>query len=184
MNHERKAPLLIFLLLLFFQSCINEKKYSKDAESIFVKNIIGEKIIFSKSIKQIENEDSFVLNKQSKYNVITYYDGDCGVCYLQLSKWSEFIKSLKRINNDISFKYILSGNSKAVVKANLEEINFDLVNVYYDEKNEFVNKYPFLVDKRYENSSILIEKNNKIVYIGNPTVSNDILNKYIELLEN
>lgn len=77
----------------------------------------------------------------------------------------------------------MSGDSNAVLKANLEEINFPLINAYHDKNDEFGMKYNFLLNESYTNSSMLLDKNDKILCIGNPIDSNGDMNKYIELMK-
>ena len=85
-------------------------------------------------------------------------------------KWNKIIEDFRKLNRNVSFKFILSGNSSAVVKANLENIGFSLNNVYHDEKDEFGEKYSFLLEKGYTHSAMLLDENNKILQIGNPSI--------------
>lgn len=172
---------VILLIILLVYSCKNNEETGKAFKhnDNINKNWVGKNIIFPKSLVKFKYLNP---NKKSKLSLIVYYNGDCGVCYLQLLKWNKIIENFRKLNRDISFKFILSGNSSAVVKANLEKIGFSLDDVYHDEKDEFGEKYSFLLDKGYIHSAMLLDENNKILYIGNPSILETTEKKYIELL--
>lgn len=176
-----KIKVTLFLILLVF-SCKNNEETSESFKlnENVNENWAGKNIIFPKSLVKFNYK---IANEKHKFNLIIYYNGNCGVCYLQLLKWNNIIEDFKKLNQNISFKFILSGNSSSVVKANLENIRFSLEDVYHDEKEEFGEKYEFLLDKEYINSSMLLDENNKILYIGNPSISETAEKKYIELLK-
>jgi hypothetical protein len=168
---------VLFLIILFFHSCKDSKKNESHIEYKNNENWVGTNITFPKSLTKFEHEN---LNKKSKFNIIVYYNGDCGICYLQLLKWNKIIEDFRKLKSDISFKFILSGNSSAVLKANLDNIGFSLKDVYHDENDEFGEKYSFLLDKEYIHSSMLLDKNNVVLYIGNPTISKTDKDKYLQ----
>lgn len=180
---NNKIKTLIVLILFFYSCKQNEIRKNKYDQQLVSRNEkwVGQKILFSKSLKPF---DSQKLKKQydTKFTIVTYYDGSCSFCFFQLMKWVEAEKTLSIY--DVSFIYILAGLNITVLEINLEKIKFPLKDVFHDSKDEFGGKYNFLLEKGYVNSSILLNQNNKVLYIGNPTISEDDKNKFIELMKN
>ncbi|MFL1011694.1 MULTISPECIES: hypothetical protein [Flavobacteriaceae] len=172
---------VLLLIYIFINSCngLREKKENtSNAKEVVV---LGSILNSYQSIKPLAvSNDSSGLEK--KYRIVAYYNGDCGVCYLQLFKWKKMVQ--KFASFDVDFKFILSGNSSAVIKANLEEIGFPLEVVYHDQKDEFGKAHTFFLDRGYKNSAVLLNKKGEILLIGNPTISTDIMNNYLKFLKN
>lgn len=181
-----KIMIKLVFIILFLLSCNqnNSNQFLNKKVNLEIEEEIGEKVFFPKSVMKLLKEDKTSnLQTQNKFTIVAYYNGSCSACYLQLSRWIKTLENLKKTNLNVDFKFILSGDSNAVLKANLEEINFPLINAYHDKNDEFGMKYNFLLNESYTNSSMLLDKNDKILCIGNPIDSNGDMNKYIELMK-
>lgn len=123
-------------------------------------------------------------NAPAKYTIIAFYDGSCSMCYIELKKWEETMHNYKKLGLDnVAFKFILSGNSRGVVDYYLTELGFPTDLVYYDSKDEFNTQYPFLKEPRYKYSSILLDKNFNVLFIGNPTISKVDNDRFLTLIK-
>lgn len=144
---------------------------------------VGKKVYFFKSIKALKSDKIIKDNNNSKFTIVSYYDGNCSFCFLELAKWSKKMNALN-INNNVSFKFILPSDNITSLNINLENIEFPKQLVYHDSKREFGDTYTFLSEKGYKNASILLNQNNEILHIGNPTISKIALKTYLETIKN
>ncbi len=177
-----------FLIFAFLLSSCNQDKIKKtpktEREKILKTEIkknlewIGQDVLFPESITPFKPNNKEITKK---YTLIAYYDGNCSYCYKQLLKWIQMIKVYDVY--DISFKFILSGYNGSLLKANLENIKFPLNIAYHDTKNEFSKKYHFLLDSNYTNSCMLVDNKNTILFIGNPTISEDDKSNFIKFIK-
>lgn len=173
-----------FLIFILFFSCNKKEQTVEIKNNIYSEDVNyewkGKKIFYPKSVHPIIDKKEM----KHQFSIVVYYDGGCSVCYIQLLDWIKCIKDIEGINNDIQFKFILSGYTKKLLEINLRKINFPLEKVFFDSKNDFISKYSFFLDKGYENSTILLDKSDKILLIGNPMISENMMKKYIELIKN
>lgn len=168
--------ILVVTVFCCFSSC---KHRNQKANDNFQKPKTDIKIDFPQSLTNL----SFNSKKEkTKFTIVVYYDGNCATCYFQLLKWRDFIEKNKKNHLQTQFKFILSSYSIAVLKANLEDINFPLENVYHDKNDDFINKYEFLLNDDYTNSSMLLDEFHRVLYIGNPTISKTDKDKFIKLI--
>lgn len=173
----------ISLLSFYFFSC-KENTKNKEKTEVNAVNMVwkGKKIIFPSSLKRLS--DSLQKPKNNKYTIVAFYDGHCSICYSELNKWKTVMKDYKKRNfNNVNFKFILSGNNKPDVEFNLINMNFPLHQVLYDSKEEFNGNYKFTTEYRYKYSSMLLNENNIILYVGNPTNSEKDENEFIKRIK-
>lgn len=129
--------------------------------------LIGKEIILPELVPLQTKYSTSGLNK-SEFTILVYYDGNCSGCFLQLSKWVEMSKILNRANSNINYKFVLWGANEPLIKYNLNEFNIYLDDIYFDEMKYFGENYSFLLEPNYLFSCILLNKNNRILQIGNP----------------
>lgn len=176
-----KYFLFLIIGVNLFQSCNNaERKPPYKDLSNFELMKKGDQVVVPKSVIKLIDSANHVDVK--KYSIIVFYDGHCSVCYFELNKWMALMSDLdeKGINN-YRIKFILSGDNDAIIKFNLKKIGFSLDKVYYDSRDEFITKYSFLKSPNYVYSSMLMDSNERILLIGNPTNSPEIKSMFIEL---
>ena len=173
----------ILLLNISFFSC-NEKKINKDESVInsINKKWIGKQIVIPPSVLPF----AVTLSKKAptKYTIIAFYDGNCSMCYIELKKWKKTMSDSKELGfNNVTFKFILSGNSKSVVDYHLTELGFPIDLAFYDSKDEFNTQFPFLKEPGYKYSSILLDEKEKVLFIGNPTISDVDNDRFLTLIK-
>lgn len=176
--------LLFFLLLsLIMIACKGDK--SENREKIpqindflkFPRNMPV--YILSKGHKGIEDIDI-----SDKYKIVLYVDSfECTTCYLKLYLWNELIK---QANNDLKDKidfyfFIQPSKSSQVLYYLIKRDNFNYP-IYLDNKNEFakINDFP----KELRTICFLLDNENKIKGLGDPTVDLIIWDKYKQVVNN
>lgn len=148
------------------------------------KEWVGKKIMLPNTILQIGKiVDS--KKKLSKYKIVGFYDGHCSMCYAQLAKWNKVMENYRNEGLDnVSFMFVFSGNSKGYVEYSINQIGFPLNFVSFDSKDVFITKYPFVLESGYKYSSILLDKNDKVLFVGNPTISNEDYKMFLNIIKN
>lgn len=157
--------LSLFLLI----ACNNGVRQGSEADVI--KRLIGKELTFTDNLlpETIEKETpfSFELFRRKPLKIATIINLDCGLCIESLNRWEEYVK-----NKDITFILIVGGNDFEFFKAlkNNESQTFE--NIFHDKNNvfEMTNKIPR--ESRFR--TFLIDKDNKILLIGNPLFNESI----------
>lgn len=159
-----------FILLLCSSGCKRDKNFPMDHQI----SVISE--------NNLEKIDS-TLSPEKNYTIMVYYDGNCSSCYKELAKWKVLEQEFKEKFLDVEFKYVLSAYNKAILKDYLNQIKFSTDKVFYDVNEKFIKEYPFFYDADYIHSSALLDNNNVILEIGNPTNSIGDKNQFISRMD-
>lgn len=152
--------IICFSILLF--SCNTEKR---KIESV-VKEWIGKEIKFPLSINSTKQDSlwGLIINKDIK--VLTIVDSNsCTECRLKLYDWKKYIEETDSINTEIAFIFVVNTKNYSIVDTIKKKNNFNYPIFYdYNNKLEKLNRFP----KNPNYQTFLLNKNNKVVLIGNP----------------
>ena len=172
-------PISVFLLFSCRQPKQNQIERTPDSVNAKWR---GKKISLPQSLEKIDSNNQNSVSENSEYSIIAYYDGNCNKCYAELKKWPKIIDEFKNENLNVNLKYILAGFNKALLKSYLEQANIPLQDFYYDYNDSVLLKYSFLTDPGYIHSAMLLNSNDEIVFIGNPTISKEDKRRYHKLM--
>lgn len=173
------------MLLIFINSIIScefNKKTSLETEG---KRVLGEKLVLSDSIEVFKpfsnyKKDSLSISK-SKFKIYSHINASCGSCIDQVESW-----------NNLSIDF--NEYQVPIVLICTTYDNFNLFRYMCDSGKIKGFIYPFFLEKRAvyelnefnEESShfqtVLTDENNTILAIGNPVLSKEVYNKYMELI--
>lgn len=108
----------------------------------------------------------------------------CTSCKLKIEKWMEFIKEFKPIIGDkIEYLFIFHPQKTGVksLKAELYTNNF-LTPVCFDLKDELnkINNFP----QSFDFQTFLLDKENRVLVVGNPVNNTAIRELYLDILLN
>jgi len=171
-----------FVIIIFLFSILSCKYYNAKKNIDSLKNTeiqLPEKVIFIYDNK-IYTYDTFNLIN-SKYKILTYISGGCHACYININRWKSLIDSLKLYGIPVLF-YISVDDINYFKKILYPEIKFkypfivDTLNLFY-MKNKLYN---------YDNFhfyTFMVDKNNKIILIGNPAMSVRVKNLYFKTIK-
>lgn len=173
--------ILIFLCSLQHLSC-SKKVQEKTTEELFRQWERKEVFFPSAPIFAIhgKNEISYKI-PSTEYKIIHYIDSTNYISYKeQLNEWNEFIEKLNKMSKgEVSCLFFLHFSQERELKIALKEGNFNLP-VFLDESNEFnrLNKFP--THKSFQ--TILLNKENRMIAIGNPISNPKIKELYLNLI--
>lgn len=166
---------VLSLALFLFTTCKVDNK--KSASSITNK-WDGKEIYFPKKIvftSLLKDTTSFEFS-QFKMKVLTYADTtDCMGCKLQLNKWNEFMATVKSATNDtIPFLFFVFPKDMEEMKYLIQSENFNYPICI--DTNDQLNKLNYFSS----DVSFLLDENNHVIAVGNPTLDLDVRNLYLE----
>ncbi|MDR0506064.1 MAG: DUF1573 domain-containing protein [Dysgonamonadaceae bacterium] len=172
------SVLLIFVLLLCY-SC-KENRRKKDAEQ-FISEWFGKEILFQDnfqcswvSIDTVPSVCSSLLNVE--YKILLYIDSTgCTSCKLHLLEWKRLIEEVSIYNVNLSFLFFFHPQDKQVLQTLLKHDRFTYP-VFIDQNNmiDRLNHFP----SQPEFQCFLLDKDNKVLLIGNPVLNPKIWELY------
>ncbi len=172
---------LIFIAILLL-SC---KESEQDRIARFVNEWNGKIIQFPDSICLTSYTSDTVMTKFERdnfsYTILNYVDTiGCVSCRLQLLKWKEMMEELDSIYpNRVGCLMIFYPKEKKKIIKHLRSNQFDYF-VYIDE-NDTINKMNgFLNEENF--STFLLDKNDKIIAIGNPVLKPRVKDLYFHII--
>lgn len=176
---KRKFFLFIFINLLF----IGCQDKNKEEAINSVKEWMGKEILFPQnSIFTIRGKDTigFNLNK-SEYKIVSYIDtAGCTSCRLKLAEWQRFMNEVDSITfSHTPFVFYLYPKNTKDLLIEFRREAFDHP-VCLDETDEF-NRLNQLA-KSNTLRTFLLDKENKIVAIGNPIENPNVKKFYLKIL--
>lgn len=117
----------------------------------------------------------------SDYKIVTYVDSlGCSSCKLQLPKWKDFIKYTDSITGyKIPVLFFLHPINPREMRLVLKQNHFDYP-VCMDTEDSFnkLNKFP----SKLHFQTFLLDKNNRVIALGNPVHNYDVRELYIHLI--
>lgn len=153
------------MLLCFCLSCQSDKK---DEITSLVNTWQNKEIIFPlQTIFTTYANDTVNTPLSGGYKVLIYVDSvGCTSCKLQLPKWKQLIAHVDSIAEEqIPFYFFIHSKSVEETRYILKRENFDLP-VCIDEYDQLNKLNQFPSDIMFQ--TFLLDKDNKVVVIGNP----------------
>ncbi len=114
------------------------------------------------------------------YKIATYLNGDCSSCVEGLLAWNSFIESNKEVLDKFSILFYVHSRNYPQLEYLTEQIGFkqpliyDIQNYYYNLNN---------LPENYHFQTFLIDRNNKVLVVGNPSHNQKIAKIYIETIK-
>lgn len=171
----------LILVILIVQSCTSTKK-GRILELLHEWN--GREIFFSPDMRfTIQGGDTLKLDSiQYRYKIVSYIDSiGCVSCKLNLQKWSEFASEIDSAFLDkVCFQFVFQPSKVNELLLQLKRNRF-MLPVCIDRHNQFgaLNNFP----KEVEFHTFLLNEQNKVIAIGNPTFSSKMKNFYLKIIQ-
>lgn len=147
--------IILVVILCGTLSCKNEETIKE------IKALMGKRICLPKNI-----------SRESEFAIVNYIDTTgCTSCKLRPTQWNTFIKNAEKQNIlfDVIF-YVhpkVYSDVKTIINSNCRRI------IVLKDKNNYWSKKHALPQSEMLHT-FLIDRNNKIVIIGNPTINEKI----------
>ena len=174
----RPLDLIILLLTIFLSACQDKQK---EIITLLVKEWQGKQILFPENMvftRFASDTTNFVI-PTSDYKVLVFVDSiGCTSCKLQLSRWKEFIRYTDSISKkNIPFLFFFQFDDQWEIHSLLIRENFDKP-ICLDRSDSLNQLNHFPKDIRFQ--VFLLDKNNKVVVIGNPVHNPNVKELYLE----
>lgn len=188
---NKKHSILIILLFVFVAiilSCIN-KQNNVQVESLksIVQNNLGKKLILSDSIRIYSPFSNCIYDSlelsNAKFKIYTKINASCGTCVEKIKIWNSLVPEFNKYKVPIilicesmdEFELLSYMCESKIIK------NFSYP-FFLDVKNEFSKKNKFMAaSKNFE--TVLTDRNNTILLMGNPMVSKGIKELYLKEIQ-
>lgn len=165
---------VIFGLILLLGSSCNLKK-EIDVTSL-VKEWNGKEIIFPKNTFSFQSN-----NGSTNFKILVYTDSlGCTSCKLRPQQWKKIISEMDSISSiPIHFLFYFNTKDKEEINYIFKRDQFDYP-VCIDEADSLNNLNHFPADERFQ--TFLLDKNNKVVAIGNPIHNPKVKELYMKII--
>lgn len=172
--------LCLLIVLAIFSSC---KESEKDKIARLVEEWEGKEIFFpAHSIFTIQGKDTVNISlADANYKVVTYIDSvGCTSCKLQLPRWKQFMQEVdSTMNNNIPFAFYFHPKDMKELRYITRRDAFTYP-VCFDEKDDFNALNHFPSEMTFQ--TFLLDKDNKVVAIGNPVHNPKVKELYLRVL--
>lgn len=172
---------LFFVAILLF-SC---KEAEKDRIIRLVNEWEGKTIYYPDKMTLISYETDSVITTgnrvKSHYTILNYVDSmGCISCNLQLPKWKELIGKIDSISSGkVTCLFVFHPKDKTYLIKLLQQVHFNYF-VYIDETDTLNRINKFLKDENFQ--TFLLDKDNRIVAIGNPVHNPRVKDLYLKII--
>ena len=166
--------------LMFITSC-NETE--KERINRLVKEWEGKEIKFPphSTFTVLAKDTVDFTFDEAGYKVLTYIDSvGCASCKLQLPRWKEWMHEVDSLTNGkVPFLFYFHPKDMKELRYLTRRDGFSYP-VCFDEKDELYRLNRFPSDMTFQ--TFLLDRNNKVVAIGNPIHNPKIKDLYVELI--
>ena len=173
---KHTIPLLVLFSSILF-AC--QDKQTEEVRRL-VSEWQGKEILFPRKTvftRFVSDTVDFTL-PESRYKVLIYVDSiGCTSCKLQLPRWKEFITIVDSMTRkEVPFLFFFQSNDRKEIRYLLKRDNFDRpVCLDLSDRLNQLNHFPN--DSRFQ--TFLLDKNNKVVLMGNPIHNPQIKELYL-----
>ena len=173
---------LIVSLLISF-SCSNGNHnitWEQEVDST-VKYWNGRHMILPDSIESLVNKLKFPTSSNENVNslkVVSYIDGNCGTCLLNLQFWEGFIHEVLLKTSNCEFLIFVNAEDKNDFASAAIKYGFTYPWLF-DKESSFI-KMNKIWDKRFQTA--LLNSKNEVILIGDPTNNIKLAELYMDTI--
>ncbi|PVH25662.1 hypothetical protein [Sphingobacterium corticibacter] len=175
-----KCSKLIVLLLISAASCTYKNDNSNKLAST-IQDLLGN-VVHLATPSLVYNEDNYNQFSYTDYKIVVYTDSaDCVDCMFKLDSWKEVISDFEtNFQNTVSFYFFFHPAAREHIENLLIKENFKYP-IFIDTDNKFYNSNKIPASGLLR--CFLLDKNNRIVSVGNPTLASGAWRLYREIVK-
>ena len=174
-----KKILILGCLWLLVSNCSNS---ARDSYSI-IEDWMGREIVFPVHLDfvSLDADTTVKVNMEKDFKILTYWDAEgCLSCKLQLAEWKQFIRYLDRRDiNNVQFLFFFHPDNVRDVKVQMKRDSFAYP-VCFDREDALNKLNHFSSELQLQ--TFLLDKDNKVVAVGNPVYSPQVKGLYLRIL--
>lgn len=171
----------LYICLLINVSC------KKDTRTVSMEKIVtewmGKTLSIPSDVTTLSSETNSVSREKTStsYKILVYTDSTgCTSCKLKLSIWKRYIQEIDSIMpGQVEFLFYFQPKSQKELIYLLERDNFTYT-IYIDEKGEINKRNNFPPEMEFQ--CFLLDKENKVVSIGNPSLNPKVWELYKQII--
>lgn len=174
-----RSFIIIFFSVLALFSCVDSKK--KDTIAL-LQEWEGKRVNFpSNPVFTIQGEDTLDYYIQNTCKILTYIDTTgCTSCKLRLTEWQKFIAAVDSIQpHSVQFLFFLYPQNRMEIYQTLRAERFNYP-ICIDEKDSLNKLNHFPSEMAFQ--TFLLDKDNKVVAIGNPIHNPKVKELYFKII--
>lgn len=173
---------LIFLFFIIFAVVVYRYPgfFAKTGQKTEIAQIIEkwqEKELYLPLCDSIANKP--ITQDTIHLKIISFIDGNCGVCIGELDKWKPIIKKLQSSGDIVFLFYVHAMDFDGLIKHISKEVPFPIP-LINDHENLFFTKNKLEQTKMFQ--TFLVDHNNKIIFVGNPVLSDKVRDLYTKTI--
>lgn len=152
---------MLLAVFLAFCSCNNEGRIEKE-----IKALSGRELLFPEGYVSLSYHDSLKVEPlvNADIKIVSYYDNIvCSSC--SLNKLKAWVSQADSIDPEIPYLIVIHSNKKEEFVETARQIKLPYPLMFYDSD---VFKVENKLDVLDQNRTFLLDKNNKIVLVGEP----------------
>lgn len=183
MRKRKTVSIVCFILLcgLISLSFFYYKKHNQKTVSM-VTELMNRQLKLDSMKFTVLGKDTSTFDINSyQYKIFTYIrQSECISCNLRLNEWKEYIEDIKHYNSNVGFVFYYPVKSKKDIIYFLEDEDFSYP-VCIDPKDHLNIVETMPHDVRLQ--TFLLDKDNKIIAIGNPIINSSINDLYVSIIK-
>lgn len=169
---------IVAIVIVLMSSCHNRKTEVRD----HIEELMGKEIKFPSNTEvKYKGRDTIFSDQFKKdYKVLIYIDSTgCTSCKLRLFEWESIMEEAKPVKDKVAFLFFIHTKDFKELDYILQRDRF-YYPVFFDRKNELetLNTFP----KAAEFHTLLLDKDNKVVLVGNPAKNKKIWELYKQII--
>lgn len=179
---NRKLVPYYFIIIFILASC-NGNDQKKRAQNI-VTEWMGKTLEIPEGINSyFMNKDTIAPPSKAPYKIFVYTDSTgCTSCTLRLQAWKNYIQEADSLlGNNLDFLFYFQPKDEKELQFLIKRDKFEhLIFMDRDAKLLKLNSFP----SEMEYQCFLLDSNNKVISIGNPTLNPKIWELYKQIVMN
>ena len=177
---------MFFVVISFIMSCkekSNDNRLIKD----IIKNTLDKELVLPDELKAYIPFTNYITDStkifKSELKIYSYVDASCATCIENIKSWAKLIPDFTKY--DVSIILIFGSKDEFELIKHLcesKKVNDFPFPFFFDKKNKYLKLNKFM-EHNTTFQTVLVNNNNRILLLGNPTHSKEITDMYLKEIQ-